>query len=407
MALYCLPATVLQAQQPYSLSVSEDIDVEIVRYAADGDYLLLWLAPEYGFREPHRQLASRLPAEGIEVWQLDIVEALFLPQGSGSLRALDGSHIAELIELAHRQSGKKIAVVGDSYASLAALSGAREWQRRQNQQSYLVGAVLFTPNTYESIPPLGQQPEYMPIVDATNIPVVVFQAQKYTTMRRFEELVDRLGSNGNPVYTRILPGVMSLFYQHPPTAEMHDSAAAIPAVMRKMLPLLARHELPRQPAPMRENAAAKSGIDIYLREFSAEVRPSGLDMEDVDGRRVVKTDFTGKVTLINFWATWCPPCVEEIPSLNRLQQKMDGRPFELISVNFAERRDAVAAFMQQVAVDFPVLLDLDGRHAEAWNITTYPSTFVIDPRGRIRYGVNAAIDWDDPQLIDKLEALMN
>jgi len=83
------------------------------------------------------------------------------------------------------------------------------------------------------------------------------------------------------------------------------------------------------------------------------------------------------------------------------------RPFELISINFAEKRDTVAAFMQRVKVDFPVLLDVDGRHAEAWNIISYPSTFVIDPQGRIRYGVNAAIDWDDPDILPKLEALMN
>jgi thiol-disulfide isomerase/thioredoxin len=130
-------------------------------------------------------------------------------------------------------------------------------------------------------------------------------------------------------------------------------------------------------------------------------------LPDISGNTIVKADFAGKVTVVNFWATWCPPCIEEIPSLNRLKQKMEGRPFELISINYAEDRKTVLNFMQRVKVDFPVLLDHSGATAHRWNVITYPSTFVIDRQGKFRYGVNAAIEWDAPELIRKLESLMN
>jgi thiol-disulfide isomerase/thioredoxin len=406
LVLSCLPASALHAQQNFSLPVGDDTEVDIVRYAADGDYLLLWLAPEYGFREAHRQLARRLPDEGIEVWQTSLAEALFMPNGATTMRQLDGSLVADLIAGAHATSGKRILLAGDSYATLPVLAGAHQWQQRHDAD-YLLGAVLFTPYAYASIPPLGQEPEYMPIVDATNIPLLVFQAQNSATRHRFDELLERLRRHGSPVYTRMIPDLMSLFYEEPPSAAMHDGSAPIPRSLRQLLPLLEQHSVPRDPVPMRSAAATDGGIDIYLREFTADLRPLPLDLDDIDGRRVVKTDFTGQVTMINFWASWCGPCVEEIPSLNRLQQKMAGKPFELISINFAEDRQTVAAFMERVRVDFPVLLDIDGKQADAWRVVTYPSTFVIDSRGRIRYGVNAAIDWDDPSMLEKLEALMD
>jgi thiol-disulfide isomerase/thioredoxin len=199
---------------------------------------------------------------------------------------------------------------------------------------------------------------------------------------------------------------MSLFFEQPATAAMIRQAESIPASLRQLLPLLARHPISAEVPPLPEMEPVGSGIDIYLRDFRGDVPVLELVLEDVDGNTYVKRDFAGQVTLVNFWASWCAPCIEEIPSLNRLKQKMAGRPFELISINYAEQRDTVAEFLRRVEVEFPVLMDFDGRYAEAWNVISYPSTFVIDTHGRITYGVNAAIDWDDPQLIERLEALM-
>ena len=111
--------------------------------------------------------------------------------------------------------------------------------------------------------------------------------------------------------------------------------------------------------------------------------------------------------VINFWATWCPPCVEEIPSLNRLRKKLDNSDFELISVNYAQQAGEVEDFLDKVEVNFPVLIDQDGSVADRWRVIAFPSTYVIDGNGQIRYGVNAAIRWDTPQVIEQLQALIN
>ena len=397
----------VNASQELIFTTPDDEEFSLQRYSSDGEYLLLWLAPEYGFRTAHHELAARLPQQGIEVWLGDIVESLFLPRGSASIKQLDGNYVADLIEYAHAETGKRIFVVGDSYAAVSALRGARQWQTRGHALKYLAGAVLFTPNSYAWLPELGTLPEYLPIVESSNIPMLVLLAEDSAIAGQSDELLDKLRSQGSPVYTRSIGGVMSLFYEDPPTQAMREGALQLPEVLRQVLPLLSGHEVPQQAVAMSMDTENKSGVDIYLKQFRGAPSPPPIDLPDIDGNRLQRTNYTGKVTVVNFWATWCPPCIEEIPSLNRLKQRMAGRPFELLSINYAQDRATVLDFMQKVEVDFPVLLDSDGAHARSWKVISYPSTFVIDMQGNIRYGVNAAIEWDSPELVEQLQALIN
>lgn len=84
---------------------------------------------------------------------------------------------------------------------------------------------------------------------------------------------------------------------------------------------------------------------------------------------------------------------------------MKGPDFELISINYAEDTDVIQQFMKKINVEFTVLLDHSGEFAKKWNVVSYPSTFIINKQGKVVYGVNAAIEWDSPEVIDKLRAL--
>lgn len=401
-----LPGKPCLAENEMIVPVSSGDEISVEKFSASGKYLILWLAPEYGLRGAHRSLARMLAKQDIEVWQTDIIQSLFLPLGSTSIKNMTGKHVADLIEYAHKKTGKKIIVAGDSYATISALLGAHQWQKRNQTKPYLIGAVLFSPYTYAFIPPLGQLPEYMPIISATNIPIMIYQAKNNGNIGQFDSLVEKLQSHGNPVYTRITPKVMSLFYEEEPTAQMLLQVKPLPINIKKMISVLEKHSVPSQPVALKKTKENKSGIDIYLKDYRGAITPIAINLNDAYGKPVVKNNFKGKVTVINFWATWCPPCVQEIPSLNRLKKKMQGLPFELISINYAEDKKTILDFMKKIKVDFPVLLDKDGSFARKWNVITYPSTFVIDKQGKIKYGVNAAIEWDSPEFITKLKSLL-
>ena len=403
-SMFILP--IAFAENEITIPISSDIEITVEQYPAKGDYLIIWLAPEYGIRQGHRSLARLLMKQNIEVWQANIIESLFLPQGTRSLKNLKGKYVADLIQQAHKKTGKKILVLGDSYATLSALRGAHQWQSKKQTNSYFIGAILFSPYTYSSIPPLGQLPEYMPIVSATNIPMMVYQSKRGGTFSQFNILIEKLSSHGSPVYTRFLPNIMSLFYSESPTPEMIKQSKYVARNIKKMILVLEKHKVPSRPVKLTTNNINKSGVDIYLKEYKGDIVPLPINLKNSHGKRVIKENYKNKITIINFWATWCPPCIEEIPSLNRLNKKMKGLPFELISINYAEDKKTILEFMKNVSVEFPVLLDKDGQFATKWNVITYPSTFVIDKKGNIKYGVNAAIDWDSPEFIAKIKLLL-
>jgi len=395
------------AYEELVVAASTEIDIDIDRFPAKGEYLAVWLAPEYGFKEQHRHLANLLALAGIEIWQSNIIESLFLTQNVRSLRQLDGEYIADVMQYAHKITAKKIILIGDSYAAINVLTGAHKWQQRQTTSDYLIGAVLFSPYTYASLPQLGTPPDFMPVVSATNIPIMIYQARNSGNINQFENLISRLQQHDAPVYTKFMPDIFSLFYHNPPTKHMLKLMDSLPGNILKMIHILERHAFPEKAINFTNKVTEKSGKDIFLKKYSGKITPVPIELQDISGTRFIKHNYKNQVTIVNFWATWCPPCVEEIPSLNRLTKKMQDTAFQLISVNYAEDINTVIDFMRQVNVEYPVLIDNNGHFAKQWNVVSYPSTFVIDRNGKIQYGVNAAIEWDSPGVINKLKALQN
>lgn len=387
-----------------SIPLSSGDEITTERFSADGDYLLLWFAPEYGFREPHRSLARALTKNKIEVWQSNVVESMFMPQGVTSIRELDGVHVADLIDYAHKQTGKQIVVAGDSYASVTALRGARYWQSRSSSNA-LIGAILFSPYTYSRIPALGHEPTYLPIIQSSNIPIMIYQAKHSGIISQFKTLVAHLQQHDAPVYTRFTPNIMSLFYEKEVSEQMRLQVKPLPRHISNMIPILATHNIPSKPIKLTKKDDGNNGLDSELKAFSSHQKPLSIKLLDTSGNKVEKSNYNDRVTIINFWATWCPPCIEEIPSLNRLNDLLKDKPFDLISINYAQDKKTIVDFMKKVSVKFPVLLDKDGAFATQWNVITYPSTFIIDTEGNIVYGVNSAIAWDSPEVIKKIKTL--
>ncbi|MET0094516.1 MAG: TlpA disulfide reductase family protein, partial [Sedimenticola sp.] len=110
--------------------------------------------------------------------------------------------------------------------------------------------------------------------------------------------------------------------------------------------------------------------------------------------------------LLNFWATWCPPCVKEIPSLGRLKRKLSDRAVAVLSVDVGESVERVEAFLKKVPADFPVMLDPEGATVKTWKLRAFPTTFLIDGEGRIRYAYFGGLEWDTPEVVTLIEKIL-
>jgi len=389
-----------------------DTDLSMLRFEAEGEHLIIWVSPGFGNHIRAYEVAEAISLRDIEVWHIDLAESLFLTQGTSTLRALDGRYVAGLIAAAHRQTGKKITLMTRSYAALPVLRGARLWQEKagasgQTDADYLTGAVLFSPELYSEIPPLGLEPVYDPIASSTNLPIMLYQAGKRSNRWQLDETLQQLHSGGASVFVKILPGVTGVFYIKDTSSATAALVKQLPADIERTVRMLERVPTPKIVNRLQASTPAQNTLDITLRPFTGDMAPLQIDLPAVQGEHFSRKDFTGKVTVVNFWASWCGPCVEEIPALNRLREQMKDKPFELISINYAEKPQRIREFMDMVEVDFPVLVDEDGSYSAQWNVLVYPATFVIAPDGAIAYGVNGAIEWDSEEVTAKLEALVN
>jgi thiol-disulfide isomerase/thioredoxin len=137
-------------------------------------------------------------------------------------------------------------------------------------------------------------------------------------------------------------------------------------------------------------AAGESSRFIPGRDGEA---PPALGLNDLAGRRHSLADHRGRVVLINFWATWCDPCRDEMPSLQKLKAELAGRPFEVLAVNYGESEARVSEFLKRHPMDFPILLDPNQDAARAWRVRILPASFLVDARGRLGYRVIGELDW--------------
>jgi len=131
-----------------------------------------------------------------------------------------------------------------------------------------------------------------------------------------------------------------------------------------------------------------------------------LDLVDVEGKRHSLADYRGKAVLVNFWATWCGPCREEMPSMEALRSAMKDRPFAVLAVNVGEGARAARGFGETMGLGFPLLLDADTRTTKAWGARILPASFVVGPDGRIRYSYYGALDWSSAEVRSTLEGLV-
>lgn len=142
---------------------------------------------------------------------------------------------------------------------------------------------------------------------------------------------------------------------------------------------------------------------------AATVGKPAPDFDTVDLRGEVwsLSDLRGKVVFVNFWATWCAPCREEMPSMQRLYNKMPKDKFEMIALFNNDKKPAVKNFVLQLGITFPILSDEFNFAGPKYGITGLPETFIVDKQGVIREKFIGPAEWDTPDKIEMLTMYIN
>jgi thiol-disulfide isomerase/thioredoxin len=154
-------------------------------------------------------------------------------------------------------------------------------------------------------------------------------------------------------------------------------------------------------------AAELPPLSHSLTTLAPKAAPA-LKLNDLDGAVHDLAQLGGRVVLINFWATWCPPCRREMPSLERLSQALKGEAFSVLAVNVGEDADTIDTFTGQfdTELSLPILLDSRSRSMQAWSVAGLPTTFLVDKRGRIVARAIGGREFDHPEMIRAIRKLL-
>src|SRR5579862_3109232 len=137
----------------------------------------------------------------------------------------------------------------------------------------------------------------------------------------------------------------------------------------------------------------------------AKPTPS-LDLESVDGERWELSALRGKVGVLNFWASWCEPCVAEIPQLNAMVRRHEHDALLVLGINYCESREAIGRFIEGRPVRYPILRDPQGAAFRAWGGGVLPSSILVSQRGRARFAIQGQLDWESTPATRLLKSLL-
>ena len=132
----------------------------------------------------------------------------------------------------------------------------------------------------------------------------------------------------------------------------------------------------------------------------------GFSLTTDGGRKISSSDFGGKILVVNFWATWCPPCIDELPSLQAMAQQMAPKGVVVLGVSVDKNEAAYKRFLQQAGIRFATARDAEADISAEYGTFKYPETYVIDRDGKVRQKHIGPRDWLDPELIKSIESLL-
>ena len=143
-----------------------------------------------------------------------------------------------------------------------------------------------------------------------------------------------------------------------------------------------------------------------LMDKVPESEPANFTLMSSHGSDISLSDYQGRFVLLNFWATWCPPCVKEMPALNVLHKKLNGsNGLQVVGVHVGPALATVKQFLKDKPVDFDIVIDKN-MALSGWQVSGLPTTFLISPSGKIIYKAVGEREWDSDEMIKFIQGVM-
>jgi len=145
-----------------------------------------------------------------------------------------------------------------------------------------------------------------------------------------------------------------------------------------------------------DSGTADTKVPFGIRYYDIGAAQN-FTLNDIDGEKFELNTTKGHWVFLHFWASWCGPCRKEMPTIQKLADTMQGKNLQIIMVNTAEDEDTIFQFLAAIDVELNSLMDVDGIVTEVWKPRGLPTTFLINPKGEIKYQAIGGREWEKPE----------
>lgn len=400
IALFLL-VSIAQAE---TVTLPSEQEISIEEYGkATAKQQILWMHSERGISgELQKTLLNITKKQDIQILLPDWLDSYFIEPSRSALEKIPQQDFEDLITHYSKQNDQLFIVVDSRTASLV-LNAVHHLQTQGIKP--VAGIVLIGPYLQKQTPEIGQSIEYQEIASHSNLPLYVFQAERSPRYVPLPHLIMELEKGGSPVYTHVLKNITGGFYardQQDLTMRDMQARQEFPKQIANALSILAQTEA----SPLKEMKRYERNIRkkrlSHLQAVS--LKTPELVLKDLQGRTHKLTDYKGKAVLVSYWASWCRPCIEEMPSLVKLKEKYKDK-LEILAINVREDKATIEQFTKAMNINFPILQDKNSSTVENWKVYVYPSNFIVDNNGKLRYAATGAMDWQDSEIENILEGL--
>jgi len=409
-------AAISQAQVEESIVINDDLDIPITRYDAFADDapILLWLPSSRGTSHKQAITAGALGDLDIETWVVDLHTAYFIDVGRRSVQHFKAQDIADLIGVASERTGKKVFVMATDSVAIPALEGialSQQQAAKSGKDADIGGAILFHPNlSYPATEP-GKPVGYVPISHNSTIPIYFIQPSISTRQWRSLELQETLQAGGSPVFMHAMPGVHAGFHMRRDedlNEADFEQRERLPENLKTAIRLLSLQAAAPAPGAFSDiQATGKKKRRYGLNELENNAALP-LVLKNLDAE-LINIEYAGnKLSLISFWASWCEPCIKELPALRRLHDDYFDKGLRIVTVNIGESTQEINETVDTFAMDvYTNLRDPDGVAMTAWHVYGFPSNFLVTADGTMPYGSIGGVEWDEPEVRNIIDSFLN
>ena len=392
------------------VELSSGSEISIRVFEADNDKIFLYLPSERGFGNGYINSAEELSFMGFDTWVLDLHSSYMVNKTRNSIDKFSVSDLILLLEELKTKKYQELYFITSGRGAKLALDAAYQWQIKYPNSKFVKGHIFHTPHLITSSN-LESKANYVEIAKHSNLPIYMLFPQFSTKYFRANEIAGVLKTGGSQVFVHKLAGIRGGFHMRPDedlTDKDINLKNKLAAMYISAIKLMANINVAKitKFKNVNTNKGSKNNKAGKLKEFSKKIDAPIIKTKDLKGNAFNSKSIKGSVVLVNFWASWCKPCVKEMPSLMRLKNKLASENFKIIAVNIGESKEDILKFKDKIKFDFPALLDLDGKIVIDWNVYAYPTSFIVNKNNKIHYGYIGSLEWDDIEIVDIIKGLL-